>query len=504
MKLKKFLFYILVACTLFVAGTIKVNATHYLACQYQGGTNGENDFNTSIGYKLGVFFVDGKFRGAYTNNPKCKKGCDAGTFYGIDETELKTAVMDYDSIDWNGSSCPQISVIHYLCWNAPEGQNRLNNDSAGCYSGIPALKLKEYNHFVGDVEDKTCTYLDSKTNNTVTLDVNFASHPIHWGKEHSDWPHAKYGIDFHGTTKGDGDVHWLHTNGSDGNKNTASVSTRAINFLTSTKGNCPYYLSYKSPKKYTLSNANYGSYTMYSLTCRFASDANYKEVKEFFTSNVNGANVTATMNAEFGKKLVSAIKKYKDLFSKMNQSDKKVCLSDTNFDDASTALCSACLGDESCKSSEVEEACGSIESVNNSVGATAQGLRDMIENIFPDGLGPGTEAFDCDGVFGSESDHTSLMYIIVRVFTWIRVAVPIILLILGIVDFSKVVISQDADAMKKAVSAFSKRCVMALLVFFVPWLLTILLRWINDYIISTDPTCVTGNLLSYIVMMFIK
>lgn len=61
----------------------------------------------------------------------------------------------------------------------------------------------------------------------------------------------------------------------------------------------------------------------------------------------------------------------------------------------------------------------------------------------------------------------------------IRLAVPILLIILGAVDFGTVVISQEQDAMKKAIGKFIKRAIAAVAIFFVPLIVELLLKYID-------------------------
>lgn len=86
----------------------------------------------------------------------------------------------------------------------------------------------------------------------------------------------------------------------------------------------------------------------------------------------------------------------------------------------------------------------------------------------------------CTGYFGSASDPKSLMGIIVQIFDMIKIAVPIILLATTTFDFSKVVFSDSKDAMEKAKKNFTKRAMIAVIIFFIPVLLEIILSYVND------------------------
>ena len=79
-----------------------------------------------------------------------------------------------------------------------------------------------------------------------------------------------------------------------------------------------------------------------------------------------------------------------------------------------------------------------------------------------------------------------------KIVGWIRILVPILLIILGVVDFGSAAISEDKDNLKKATSKFMKRCLAALAVFFIPLLVELLLNLpgIKDNInLVDDPMC---------------
>ena len=76
---------------------------------------------------------------------------------------------------------------------------------------------------------------------------------------------------------------------------------------------------------------------------------------------------------------------------------------------------------------------------------------------------------DCNAIFDSEA--TAL---IKRVFNLICIAVPILLIVLGSVDFGNAVLSSDQEAMQKAVKRFTTRCVVAIAIFFLPMIVNLI------------------------------
>lgn len=73
----------------------------------------------------------------------------------------------------------------------------------------------------------------------------------------------------------------------------------------------------------------------------------------------------------------------------------------------------------------------------------------------------------------------SLKQVLKLVLKWVRILVPIILIILVSIDFAQAVISQDQDAVKKATSKAIKRAIAALAVFFVPFLVSLMIDWFD-------------------------
>lgn len=63
----------------------------------------------------------------------------------------------------------------------------------------------------------------------------------------------------------------------------------------------------------------------------------------------------------------------------------------------------------------------------------------------------------------------------------VRVAAPIFLIVLTAVDFGQIVISNDKEAMPKAVSKAIKRGIAAIVIFFIPFLVDLIIKWLNDY-----------------------
>lgn len=69
----------------------------------------------------------------------------------------------------------------------------------------------------------------------------------------------------------------------------------------------------------------------------------------------------------------------------------------------------------------------------------------------------------------------------------IKIAVPILLIVMGSIDFMKAVMAGKDDEIKKSQGTFVKRAIAAVIVFFVPTIVGILLSLINE----TKSSCLT-------------
>lgn len=85
----------------------------------------------------------------------------------------------------------------------------------------------------------------------------------------------------------------------------------------------------------------------------------------------------------------------------------------------------------------------------------------------------------CEDIFGSADDANSIRSLINTIMTYVKIIVPILLIVFGCLDFGKAVIASDQEALKKAQSAFVKRVIAAVLIFFLPMLINLVMDIIN-------------------------
>ena len=107
--------------------------------------------------------------------------------------------------------------------------------------------------------------------------------------------------------------------------------------------------------------------------------------------------------------------------------------------------------------------------------------------ITPD-IGGEEIIMDCNQLFGDvddagikKSDGTvvrpaSLAYLIDQVLTYVRIIVPILIILLGSLDLAKAVVASKEEQIKKARADFAKRVAMGVVIFFVPTLVNIIMK----------------------------
>ena len=92
------------------------------------------------------------------------------------------------------------------------------------------------------------------------------------------------------------------------------------------------------------------------------------------------------------------------------------------------------------------------------------------------GGGGQTSELTCDELFGDKNDPDSLAYLINQVLLYVRIIVPILLILLGSLDFAKAVTAGKEDEMKKAQTTFVKRLIAGVAVFFAPVIVGLIMQ----------------------------
>ena len=100
------------------------------------------------------------------------------------------------------------------------------------------------------------------------------------------------------------------------------------------------------------------------------------------------------------------------------------------------------------------------------------------ENVFAphEGYGGTDVNVDCESLFGNKDDEKSIAYLVNEILGYVRIAVPILLIVLGIIDFARATVASKEDEMKKAQKDFIIRAIAAIAVFFAPQIVAILMH----------------------------
>lgn len=85
---------------------------------------------------------------------------------------------------------------------------------------------------------------------------------------------------------------------------------------------------------------------------------------------------------------------------------------------------------------------------------------------------------DC-AIFGDKNNPESIRYLVNEILQYPKIIVPILVIILGILDFGKAVMASKEDEMRKAQSTFIKRVLISIVIFFVPMILDIIMYFMD-------------------------
>ncbi len=87
---------------------------------------------------------------------------------------------------------------------------------------------------------------------------------------------------------------------------------------------------------------------------------------------------------------------------------------------------------------------------------------------------------DAIGDVCTNPDILRIIYFILIIIDIVKIIIPIGLIVMGIIDFSKAVISSDEKTQKKSSRLFMNRILCAVLVFIVPWIVKVLMVVLGD------------------------
>lgn len=80
-----------------------------------------------------------------------------------------------------------------------------------------------------------------------------------------------------------------------------------------------------------------------------------------------------------------------------------------------------------------------------------------------------------DTICSANSDLVQILGVVKSILTVIQIAVPILLIVMGSIDLMKAVMAGKDDEIKKAQTTFVKRAIAAVIVFFIPLFVNIIM-----------------------------
>lgn len=124
------------------------------------------------------------------------------------------------------------------------------------------------------------------------------------------------------------------------------------------------------------------------------------------------------------------------------------------------------------------------------------------EAVFPDGRPPITlntsssnltgnsESYTkCVDVLGDPTDSKSVAWLLQKLFNYIKVLGPILVILLSALDFTKTILASDDEAMKKAQKRLGIRLMCAVGIYFLPMLITLLLNLVFGGTADASAVC---------------
>lgn len=82
----------------------------------------------------------------------------------------------------------------------------------------------------------------------------------------------------------------------------------------------------------------------------------------------------------------------------------------------------------------------------------------------------------CDAILGNVNDDESVAWLIQKILDYLKILGPSLAVVLSSIDFAKAIVSSDEENMKKTQIRFKNRMIAAVLVFFIPFLVEVMLN----------------------------
>ena len=104
-------------------------------------------------------------------------------------------------------------------------------------------------------------------------------------------------------------------------------------------------------------------------------------------------------------------------------------------------------------------------------------------------LGQYNQPQTCDGndsILGNVNDENSVAWLLQQIFNYIKVIGPLLVVVLSSIDFAKVIVKSDDEAMAKAQKKLGMRLILAAALFFIP---TIVAALLDVFGFTSSATC---------------
>ena len=125
-------------------------------------------------------------------------------------------------------------------------------------------------------------------------------------------------------------------------------------------------------------------------------------------------------------------------------------------------------------------------------GTPSSSKKEYYNDLVPDYTGDEVDV-DCKTLFDSKDENNpnaqSIREIFNEIMLYPRIGVPILIILLGIIDFAKAVMTSKEDEMKASQNKFVKRLIIGIAIFFIPTLVNLIMDlanyiWNPDYVES--------------------
>lgn len=94
---------------------------------------------------------------------------------------------------------------------------------------------------------------------------------------------------------------------------------------------------------------------------------------------------------------------------------------------------------------------------------------------------------ECEGILGNVDDEDSVAWLLQKLLNYVKILGPSIAVVLSSIDFLKAIVSSDDESMKKTQASFKNRMIAAVLLFFIPFLVSFMLELTG--LVVSDASC---------------